>query len=597
MFWFITDQRRVERERAAVTALAEAAPWLVGTAWGLRESMLVLDFEVSLHGVIYEATLTYPKLFPHCPPAVRPRGVGQRWSNHQYLDGTFCLEWGQDTWSPEVTGGQVIESLHRLLETENPASGARVEAPSRHQLTRGQDLRGTFARFYATGALRERLGGMAVGSRGTLRYGVVFDNARELDVVLGLDEGVEWNDPTLPAGWRTDVFNVWKRAGVFYATNAPAEVIRQIGSRAALQQLLQTEVAPDLFFTPAQDCLGMPTPGEVSRVLIRDGGGGAHFFRVSFASDECVLLPCVSEDQERFASRLPVEYADLATRKVGIVGLGSLGSRVAMSLARSGIKHFILVDDDVLLPGNVCRHPLDWRAVLAHKAQGVADAVNWTTPDVVAAVFAVNLTGQESPTVTGRALDALGGCDLIVDATAAAGVFNLLAGVSASAGKILAWGEVFAGGIGGLLARSRPGKDPTAHEIRAGYHAFCLEHPMEGDFRPASNYGAIPDGPEAEPMIAGAAEVDIIAAHLTRTVLDALLGTEPSLFNDPLYLVGLRRAWAFEAPFHTIPIRIEPTGSNSPAATVHVPGTLEFLVGLLPPAPAHESAAPTHDPA
>ena len=60
------------------------------------------------------------------------------------------------------------------------------------------------------------------------------------------------------------------------------------------------------------------------------------------------------------APRLPAEYAGLAPVRVGIVGLGSLGSKIAVSLARSGLRRFLLVDDDVLLPENICRHELSW---------------------------------------------------------------------------------------------------------------------------------------------------------------------------------------------------------------------------------------------
>ena len=38
------------------------------------------------------------------------------------------------------------------------------------------------------------------------------------------------------------------------------------------------------------------------------------------------------------------------------MGLGALGSEVAHLLAQEGVKHFLLVDGDLLLPGNVARH-------------------------------------------------------------------------------------------------------------------------------------------------------------------------------------------------------------------------------------------------
>ena len=53
----------------------------------------------------------------------------------------------------------------------------------------------------------------------------------------------------------------------------------------------------------------------------------------------------------------------IAEKKVGIVGLGSGGGFVALSLAMSGVRNFILVDNDILEPGNVTRHVADLRDV------------------------------------------------------------------------------------------------------------------------------------------------------------------------------------------------------------------------------------------
>lgn len=43
-------------------------------------------------------------------------------------------------------------------------------------------------------------------------------------------------------------------------------------------------------------------------------------------------------------------------KRVIILGCGSVGSLVAMELARAGVEHFILVDSDVLEYHNICRH-------------------------------------------------------------------------------------------------------------------------------------------------------------------------------------------------------------------------------------------------
>lgn len=71
----------------------------------------------------------------------------------------------------------------------------------------------------------------------------------------------------------------------------------------------------------------------------------------------------------------------LAEKKVAVVGLGSGGGFVALSLAMSGLGHFVLVDNDELESGNVTRHVADLRYIGENKAAAVADLIRKRNPD------------------------------------------------------------------------------------------------------------------------------------------------------------------------------------------------------------------------
>lgn len=77
----------------------------------------------------------------------------------------------------------------------------------------------------------------------------------------------------------------------------------------------------------------------------------------------------------------------LSQKRVGIVGLGSGGGAVALSLAMSGVGHFVLVDDDVLDAGNVVRHVADLRDVGRNKAAVVADLIRYRNPKAETKVY------------------------------------------------------------------------------------------------------------------------------------------------------------------------------------------------------------------
>ena len=54
-------------------------------------------------------------------------------------------------------------------------------------------------------------------------------------------------------------------------------------------------------------------------------------------------------------------YQSLQKKKVGIVGLGSFGSQIALELTKAGVHHFTLIDDDRLGAENIVRHQCGFR--------------------------------------------------------------------------------------------------------------------------------------------------------------------------------------------------------------------------------------------
>ena len=70
----------------------------------------------------------------------------------------------------------------------------------------------------------------------------------------------------------------------------------------------------------------------------------------------------------------------LARKRVAVIGLGSGGGLVALSLAMSGVGRFVLIDDDVLEEGNIVRHVADRRFLGQPKVQAVAELIQQRNP-------------------------------------------------------------------------------------------------------------------------------------------------------------------------------------------------------------------------
>lgn len=72
--------------------------------------------------------------------------------------------------------------------------------------------------------------------------------------------------------------------------------------------------------------------------------------------------------------------AALGDKKVVLIGAGSLGGELAMTLARSGVGKLVLIDPDVLEDVNVCRHTLGASDLGRFKVRALADRISRDIP-------------------------------------------------------------------------------------------------------------------------------------------------------------------------------------------------------------------------
>lgn len=283
-----------------------------------------------------------------------------------------------------------------------------------------------------------------------------------------------------------------------------------------------------------------------------------------------IILPATAD------TRLPAECEQLSTVRVGIVGLGSIGSKVAVSLARSGVRRFLLVDDDFLKPGNMVRHELYWGYVGVHKVDAVADALTLVAPGMEVDARRHRVAGQESATEAAKVLKDLADCDLLIDATANPEVFLRLAAIAKTSKKALCWGELFATGYGGMIARARPDVDPNPLAVRDAIHAYLATLPP-APFQDAEGY----DVEQEQPLVAHDSDVGVIVTTLTRLAIDSALQRIPSEFPHPAYLMGMRAEWIFQEPFDTRPIDAQGGGWDEAAVLVSDEDRHVAIVALL----------------
>lgn len=573
MKWAIDDPARFLRERTELDRLEAEGGWL-STAWRVSEGgSITVDLDMAIHGRVFAGKMTYPDTFPDSPPYICPRDETERWSGHQYgAGGPLCLQWRADNWHPDVTGADMVHSAHELLSTEQHPELPHA-VPSAHRLTAGQELCGAGRRFVATSELLATSMALPLPSRTRLKSSIVYnwgaivmfatkvaDAQDVLQDVIDIPKGIATSPPLFSLsgdGWifRSDAFDQHQS---IESVEALVRLLAEAGF--ANDDVLVQEAGK--YKAKTIVLLGTALPSL--RIFLIESGEQPELL-------EHRIVPLSLAD-----SRLSEVARQLAAVRVGIVGLGSMGSKIAVSLARSGVRRFLLIDDDYLSPGNMVRHELSWAYVGTHKTRAVRDALSLVAAGVEVDSRITRVAGQESAVTAAAALKELSNCDLLIDATANPEVFLLLAALARRRGIPLCWGEIFAGGYGGMIARARPGRDPNPLAVRDAYHAYLAALP-DAPFKDAANY----DGTEEQPLVAYDSDVGFVATALARLVIDTALSRDPSEFPCSVYLLGMRREWIFEAPFDTRPIEVQGQGWEREGDAVSDKARLEVVEALL----------------
>ena len=89
----------------------------------------------------------------------------------------------------------------------------------------------------------------------------------------------------------------------------------------------------------------------------------------------------------------------LSGAKVGVAGLGGMGSHVAVALARSGIGTLVIADFDVVDGSNLFRQCYLPKDVGSRKTDAIRETLSAIEPDIRIEVFDGRLDGDNAPGV------------------------------------------------------------------------------------------------------------------------------------------------------------------------------------------------------
>ena len=514
--WWLQDKVRLARELRVVDALREEG-WVRADQWSADGLDLVASITITARNVDYSLRLIYPQHYPNVPAWIMPTDGKTRLSDHQFgAGGALCLEYGPDNWTPDLTGEDVLRSTFKLLSTENP---------------QGDGIKGTVESGHVTAPFQ----------LGFEAYSVFLDvtllDQLKVGPVFGL-QATRWMGPE---AYPVVLFNP-------ASTSVRPPIHGQHSDFYDLPVFQTAAPAPDKADTRTaltgsfgSDVMTREAIGREERALLIFGVGVAPIAFQVFPDNGCY---------KRLWSPISVQSgvrsggsSSRSAALVAIVGAGSIGSKLAETLIRSGVRKCLLVDGDIFLPENLERNALDWRDVGARKVAAVRARLLRIAPEAQIDVEAQKLNWQGSSRYLAAIAASIGDCDLVVDATGDTGASLMVGAIAAAGCKPFISVEVFEGGIGALVAACVPGTTPPYSIARARFLNWCAEQGTEFRTERIGGYAGLDD--DGSPIVADDAAVSIAAGYAARVALDIIDGAPPPR-SRAWQLIGLRDRWVFE---------------------------------------------------
>ena len=231
-------------------------------------------------------------------------------------------------------------------------------------------------------------------------------------------------------------------------------------------------------------------------------------------------------DEDRLFARIGqlFDVGILKDMQVLIAGCGSGGGQVALQLAMSGIRRFVLIDSDAVDVENVIRHVCGRRYLGQRKVDALADVLWDRNPAVAIEKHHVDLM------TFSNLEEIIRNSDVVVMATDNEPTRYRINQLCVARKKAFVVGRVFTRGIGGEVFAYRPTEggclaclESTLErtQFREGIHEIDLLSDEEREKIYGMDAAEIKDSPGLN------VDISFISSFHTRFVLDALAGMLP----------------------------------------------------------------------
>lgn len=451
----------------------------------VSDDPLSIAFSISVKGNEYIFNAVFNKYFPKQPIVIKK--ITKFKTSHCYKDGTMCLKWGQDNWDENTHLTQLIENLYQLLFDENPLGDEHGFAENGDEFTFGQNIRMSDSDLLIIPYNILNI----CGHSGAIECIETTNEDRKIYIITKIDDKEIFN----PLG--KDVFKMNYLNIDFQLKDVKSFKIDE------LRNSLQLDISKNhILFSSDNRAF----------ILLKD-------------EDSIREIDYVVSHDEVF-KRSDISK-DILNKKISIIGLGSVGSRVLCDLARAGFSNFFIVDDDFFLPFNVLRHELTYRHVGSFKVDALKEyIVREINQKATITISRLAPTGQESSSSTNRLLKSLEDSSIIIDCTGCDAVYYTVDALLAKNAIPFISGTVIPGGLGNIIIYRSRESNLDLESILKSYWRWENCHSIFAENN--NDYSA---NINEQTHIATMSDCSILSGMIGRFSIDILLNKQVKLDN------------------------------------------------------------------
>jgi hypothetical protein len=399
---------------------------------------------------------TFPDSYPFVRPQVALRGTPDTFPEKHCspTDGNLCLL-GRDTglWSAEWTLATLLEK-----QLESALNGTGLEDQQGEPIEVWWNTAALSLKGHSDGSymLVDSTWNLEGAEQGTLRVSYSLQRIGDEVRFQGAVDEIRSKDgtilatrtfplpPQVEAKKRTDTFP-WRRTSRFPPPPQEGWRDEKVGDQLKFEQRPITNMSPAISMSVTVQSTDLSYGNTGDTYLFPLLYGPAKSFRPAkpgqkVTSPSLIIVPTYRAGVDDIGSRVP-SVRVLKDKTVAVFGLGAIGAPLAMELARNGCRKLVVVDYDVVEPGNSIRWPLGTSAWGVRKTAAIKQYVEteypWIEvepiPHFVGAPTQSDGSGGDHsvlPSIINKS-------DLVIDATASSGISRLLADRCKEAGKPL----------------------------------------------------------------------------------------------------------------------------------------------------------------